>query len=113
MRLMISFCTLRKTNYNQKNSQPSVSNNKLLYNGFFLKLPNVKDLTSRLCFWFRCEEKEYDPNIFHNRVASYPFLDHHPPRLNLMLDFCRHVDEWCKQNDEHVAAVHCKAGKVH
>lgn len=58
-----------------------------------------------------CEEKDYDPSIFQHRVACYPFLDHHPPRLNSMLSFCENVDAWCTRDPDHVAVVHCKAGK--
>ena len=35
-----------------------------------------------------CSEKNYDPSVFSNRVARFPFDDHNAPHFSLILDFC-------------------------
>eukprot|EP00092_Neocalanus_flemingeri_P040610 GFUD01044219.1.p1 GENE.GFUD01044219.1~~GFUD01044219.1.p1 ORF type:complete len:479 (-),score=86.52 GFUD01044219.1:200-1636(-) len=58
-----------------------------------------------------CSERSYDIQKFHSRVAVYPFDDHSPPEFGQMLPFCCDVAQWLGQDEEHVAVVHCKAGK--
>jgi phosphatidylinositol-3,4,5-trisphosphate 3-phosphatase/dual-specificity protein phosphatase PTEN len=61
-----------------------------------------------------CLEKNriYDKNIFSEfQVALYPFTDHDPCPLKLMLEFCIDLFLYLTKNPEGVAGVHCKAGK--
>jgi len=60
----------------------------------------------------RCSERSYDKSKFHGCVEDFPFDDHHPPSFDMIGQFCHDVDSWLKQDINHVAVVHCKAGKV-
>lgn len=76
---------------------------------FFLKF----NMNNDECVYFlRCSERSYDINKFQSRVATYPFDDHNPPKMETIQPFCEDVHSWLSAHESNVAAVHCKAGKV-
>lgn len=66
---------------------------------------------NRVHLYNLCAEIHYDPQKFDGRVSCFPFFDHNPCPLNLILPFCIHVHEWLNKDPANVVAVHCKAGK--
>lgn len=58
-----------------------------------------------------CSERGYDSQKFYNRVGTFPFDDHNAPPFELILQFCQNVQEWLDEHKEHIAVIHCKAGK--
>eukprot|EP00808_Paulinella_micropora_P017113 g56318.t1 len=55
--------------------------------------------------------RQYDYSRFENRVTEFGFSDHHAPTLQLLCQACAHLADWLAKDPEHVAVVHCKAGK--
>ena len=61
-----------------------------------------------------CIEKGriYPKNNFNNKkVGLFPFNDHAPCPIKLILDFCVDICLYLSSNPKGVAAIHCKAGK--
>ena len=57
-----------------------------------------------------CGEKTYPKDTFYQQ-SYYPFVDHEAPPLNLLLPFCQDAKAFLEENEKHVVAIHCKAGK--
>ena len=55
-----------------------------------------------------CSERAYDPSVFHNNVARYPFDDHNAPPLKLIYECCKDIDAWMKDHPSNIACIHCK-----
>ena len=56
-------------------------------------------------------ERDYDLEMFHGSVARYPFCDHNPPAMELLLPCCSHIHAFLHDSPDNTVAVHCKAGK--
>ena len=66
--------------------------------------------------WNLCEERVYEGttlggSAFPDCLRHYPFEDHNPPCLDMILPFCVDVAGWLDAHADNVAAIHCKAGK--
>ena len=59
-----------------------------------------------------CSERHYPLDKFESVCHNFRFDDHNPCRLEVMEPFCRDIHEWLSQDEDNVAAIHCKAGKV-
>jgi len=58
-----------------------------------------------------CAEPKNSSNGILCHTVRYPFFDHCPPALPMMLAFCRDVEAWLSADEANVAVIHCKAGK--
>jgi len=58
-----------------------------------------------------CSERAYPGDVFEGPVVRYPFADHNACPWHIIPAFNHDVDKWLKDHPQHVAAIHCKAGK--
>jgi len=61
-----------------------------------------------------CAERTYDAALLglpEELVEQFAAIDHNPCPLFLVPRFCRSMHAWLDRSEEHVAAIHCKAGK--
>jgi phosphatidylinositol-3,4,5-trisphosphate 3-phosphatase/dual-specificity protein phosphatase PTEN len=58
-----------------------------------------------------CAERVYVSTKFNMRVRVFPFMDHNAPPLHQIPEMCYSLHLFLSQDEEHVAAIHCKAGK--
>lgn len=68
----------------------------------------------RYYVWNLCSERgwRYDPELFAGNVSTIGFPDHNAPKMAQIEEFCRGTEAWLARGADHVAVVHCKAGKV-
>jgi hypothetical protein len=59
-----------------------------------------------------CEPgRNYDSELFQNRVERWPFRDHCIPPLETMLGLSNSAKQWIDEDPKNMLAIHCKAGK--
>lgn len=60
---------------------------------------------------FNLSEHTYDYSLFHDQVVEFQFPDHHSPHLELLFCVAQSIDSWLESDEEHVAVIHCLAGR--
>ena len=60
-----------------------------------------------------CDERDYSNAEWPQaaRILRFPFADHHTCCMGALHAFCERAATFLAEDDEHVLAVHCKAGK--
>lgn len=65
-------------------------------------------------FNFRGESPGYDDSLVYRKVSHYPFPDHYPPTMNIIINCIDEIDNLLQvfgDKTNVVAVLHCKAGK--
>ena len=58
------------------------------------------------------ENRIYNKNLFNGKeIAIFPFIDHEPCPIKLILEFCIDICLYLIRNPDGLCAIHCKAGK--
>lgn len=60
---------------------------------------------------FNLSERKYNYDMFEGRVIEAGWPDHHTAPLNWIVDIAKAIDGWLASSSDHVAVVHCLAGK--
>eukprot|EP00291_Cryptomonas_curvata_P017130 CAMPEP_0172171826 /NCGR_PEP_ID=MMETSP1050-20130122/12107_1 /TAXON_ID=233186 /ORGANISM="Cryptomonas curvata, Strain CCAP979/52" /LENGTH=1269 /DNA_ID=CAMNT_0012843299 /DNA_START=441 /DNA_END=4250 /DNA_ORIENTATION=- len=58
-----------------------------------------------------CSERVYLLDTFHGNCVRYPFPDHNPPALEMILPCCACIHKFMQADPDNIVAIHCKAGK--
>ena len=58
-----------------------------------------------------CSERSYPPSTFDGRFLRFPFDDHEPPPLDLLMTCVMRLLGFLDAAEGNVVAIHCKAGK--
>lgn len=58
-----------------------------------------------------CSEHDYPAAKFGGAACKFPFDDHNPPNFALIPRICEDIEDFLLEDDDRVAALHCKAGK--
>lgn len=60
---------------------------------------------------FRGEEPGYSDQDVLNKVSHFPFPDHQPPTIEIILQSVKEIEAFLDRSSKNVAVLHCKAGK--
>ncbi len=60
---------------------------------------------------FNLCDRTYDSQPLNKRVKDFGFPDHHGPPLMLFMRILLAIDDWLREDEKHVAVVHCLAGR--
>lgn len=58
-----------------------------------------------------CIEPAHVDDGFGEEAVCFPCIDHCPPELSQIMDFCKDAEEYLAKSPQNVVVVHCKAGK--
>lgn len=59
----------------------------------------------------RGEEPGYENKDVMSKVSHFPFPDHQPPTIEIILESTKEIDKFLSQSTKNVAVLHCKSGK--
>ncbi|KAI5950346.1 TEP1 [Candida jiufengensis] len=62
-------------------------------------------------FNFRGEDPGYSNEQVKDKVAHFPFPDHYPPILKIMMESTVAINDFLSLDQKNIAVLHCKAGK--
>lgn len=62
-------------------------------------------------FNFRGEGAGYSYEEVAGKVSHYPFPDHYPPTMEIIINCVSEMDKFLTTDDKNIAVLHCKAGK--
>jgi len=86
-----------------------------IYRNDFVKVKSFLDKKHKTFYkvYNLCVEKDrqYPPEDFNGRTATYGFHDHNPPPLELIERICNDIENFLRENNQNIVAIHCKAGK--
>ncbi|CAD8182631.1 unnamed protein product [Paramecium octaurelia] len=61
---------------------------------------------------YNLSNRKYNYEKFgENRILEFAWEDHHSPPIDMLFDVCKKVDQFLNEDINHVAIIHCQAGK--